>query len=203
MMARNKSVMVTLAFMLLLGVGCKKKKQPVVLAAPPTIAAPAPAKIEIPQTPAGTAPATTTPANTSAASKPKPVTPKPKKPVAAKPKPVESRPATIPPQVAQNNPPPRIVIDAGPDTPSPGMISAGMPHSNDIHQRQTTAQLNESTEANIASLRQPLSASQQTLVQQVQSFLAQSRAATTDGDTVRAHNLALKAHLLSDELVRK
>ncbi len=32
--------------------------------------------------------------------------------------------------------------------------------------------------------------------------MAEARAATADGDAVRAHNLALKARLLSNELAR-
>jgi hypothetical protein len=33
--------------------------------------------------------------------------------------------------------------------------------------------------------------------------MTQSRQATKDGDLVRAHNLALKAHLLSDDLAKQ
>ena len=44
---------------------------------------------------------------------------------------------------------------------------------------------------------------QQAIIAQIRNFLAQARQAQTDNDPVRAHNLALKAHLLSDELVRR
>jgi hypothetical protein len=40
------------------------------------------------------------------------------------------------------------------------------------------------------------------MVEQIKSYVTQSRAAITDGDLVRANNLALKAHLLSDALVK-
>ena len=40
------------------------------------------------------------------------------------------------------------------------------------------------------------------MVAQIKDYMAQSRKATKDSDTVRAHNLALKARLLSDELVK-
>lgn len=40
------------------------------------------------------------------------------------------------------------------------------------------------------------------MVAQIKDYMAQSRKATADADHVRAHNLALKARLLSDELVK-
>ena len=41
------------------------------------------------------------------------------------------------------------------------------------------------------------------MVAQIKDYMAQSRKATADSDSVRAHNLALKARLLSDELVKR
>jgi hypothetical protein len=38
---------------------------------------------------------------------------------------------------------------------------------------------------------------------QTKEFIVQSRKATTENDLVRAHNLAVKARLLSDELVKQ
>src|SRR5271168_524890 len=46
-----------------------------------------------------------------------------------------------------------------------------------------------------------LNAAQQDLVGKIRSFLSQSRDASTDGDWVRAQNLAQKARLLSNELI--
>jgi hypothetical protein len=77
-----------------------------------------------------------------------------------------------------------------------------MAHTDEAHQRESTAQLLQSTEDNLRNLTRQLSADERGVVDQIRNFMAQSRAATTDGDMVRAHNLALKAHLLSDELAR-
>ena len=64
-------------------------------------------------------------------------------------------------------------------------------------------QLLAATEANLGNLAQPLSREQQAMVDEIRSYMAQSRAATTDGDLVRANNLAEKAHLLSNALPKK
>jgi len=47
-----------------------------------------------------------------------------------------------------------------------------------------------------------LSAAQLDLVEKIRGFLAQAREAAQSADWVRARNLAEKAQLLSDELVR-
>jgi hypothetical protein len=47
-----------------------------------------------------------------------------------------------------------------------------------------------------------LNASQQEMASQIKQFMAQSKAALGAGDLERGHNLAMKAHLLSDELVK-
>ena len=104
--------------------------------------------------------------------------------------------------IAQNNPPPRITIepvisDAG------GAISATAPHSDDIHNKLTTEQLLQSTDDNLGSIKRTLTQDERIQIVQIRNFMAQSRSATTDSDLVRAHNLALKAHLLSDELIRR
>jgi hypothetical protein len=40
------------------------------------------------------------------------------------------------------------------------------------------------------------------MVSQIKQFMEQSKTAADAGDLDRAHNLALKAHLLSDELLK-
>jgi hypothetical protein len=66
-----------------------------------------------------------------------------------------------------------------------------------------TAQLLDATEFNLKSLARALNADEQAMVSHIRSFEQQSRAAIAEGDTVRAYNLAMKAHLLSDELVKR
>jgi len=59
------------------------------------------------------------------------------------------------------------------------------------------------TEENLKKLEgHPLNASQQEMVSQIKQFMEQSKKAVAEGDADRAHNLALKAHLLSDELLK-
>ena len=48
----------------------------------------------------------------------------------------------------------------------------------------------------------PLNDSEKSTVNQIREYINQSRQATKDGDLIRAHTLALKARLLSDELVK-
>jgi len=71
------------------------------------------------------------------------------------------------------------------------------------HQRQTTSQLLASTDLNLRRLSaRPLDLSQQATVGQINAFMQQAKKAVSDGDVQRGHNLALKALLLSDDLVK-
>lgn len=59
------------------------------------------------------------------------------------------------------------------------------------------------TEENLGKLAsQPPSVSQQELVNEIRQFMEQSKSAIAGGDPDRGHNLAIKAHLLSEELVK-
>jgi hypothetical protein len=48
-----------------------------------------------------------------------------------------------------------------------------------------------------------LTLSQQGTIDQIHTYMEQSRQAMSAGDVVRARNLAFKAHLLSNELIRR
>ena len=71
------------------------------------------------------------------------------------------------------------------------------------HDRQTTSQLLDSTLSRLNSLRKPLSAEEQQQVAQIRNYVSQSRAAASQGDMQRARNLALKGHLLADDLAHR
>lgn len=89
-------------------------------------------------------------------------------------------------------------------TPEPNsQLTPGMSEEQASHSRQTTSQLLSTTEANLrrASERQ-LRADQQATVEQIRKFMEQANAAVKAGDLQRGHNLAMKAHLLSDDLVK-
>jgi hypothetical protein len=160
---------------------------PVVLPPPEPVAAPPePVATDVP--PAMPAPKMTKP-------KPKPRAPKV----------VTEKPATSADNSQQQLPPTsnqKVTISPGGGSPSATGISAALGHTDEAHQRETTAQLLQSTEDNLRNLNRQLSTDERAVVDQIRNFIAQSRAAVTDGDAVRARNLALKAHLLSDELAR-
>jgi hypothetical protein len=101
--------------------------------------------------------------------------------------------------VALSHPPANPAIEAPPDT----AIGADIPGAQLLQQKQTTTQLLEATEKTLSGLPHNLSHDDEQMVMQIRSYLTQSRKATTDGDFERAFNLATKAHLLSDALVKK
>jgi len=191
---------VVLALLLSLATtGCnwfKRKKQPAVVpqAQAPTVAtkpaeppsatetAPQPAPAEE-QKPAHTA---------TVKPKPKPRPPA-KKIVVPPPKPAEQASAA---------PPPRVAIQESAPPPSSSQISA-LPHDQASDAKRSTQQLLDSTDANLRNLTRALSAEEKAIVEQIRAYQQQARTAGQQGDVVRAHNLALKAHLLSDELVKR
>ena len=100
--------------------------------------------------------------------------------------------------------PRRVVVRNGSTEATGGQLEPGFSRVNEADQRQTIAKLQQLTDGNLKSISsRKLTSDQQDVVRQISFFMEQSRQATQDGDLVRAHNLALKAHLLSDELVRQ
>lgn len=69
--------------------------------------------------------------------------------------------------------------------------------------QQSTTQLLDSTEQNLRALTRTLSNDEQNTVSQIRSYIVQSRSALKDQDLERAQNLAVKAHQLSDVLLRQ
>jgi predicted component of type VI protein secretion system len=67
---------------------------------------------------------------------------------------------------------------------------------------QNTEQLLQSADGNLRRVTRSLSEAEQAMARQVRTYISQSRTATRDGDLERAHNLALKANLLSAELAK-
>ncbi len=59
------------------------------------------------------------------------------------------------------------------------------------------------TESNLKQISgRSLNATQQETVKQIQQYMDQARKAIHEGDLDRGRNLAFKAHLLSDDLVK-
>ena len=139
--------------------------------------------------------------------KPPATTPKhPKKPATnPKPAPKPANDKDKPVEVATNTPPKIIIQEGGANaaTSTPSQTTPLTEHTEAAHNRATTEQLMNSTEANLASIKRQLSNDEQATVAQIRDFIAQSRQATKEKEPVRARNLAMKAHLLSDELVKQ
>jgi outer membrane biosynthesis protein TonB len=103
-------------------------------------------------------------------------------------------------EVAHNNPPKKI-IPAEP-APTPQQISPG-PATDGGSNQASTDQLLQGAEANLNGITRMLSKDEEAMRAQIREFIKQSRNATTENDPARAHTLAVKARVLSDELVKQ
>jgi hypothetical protein len=99
-------------------------------------------------------------------------------------------------------PPKKVVRNGGSDQPAV-QLTGGTTAEQASHKRASTEQLTAATVENLKKAEGlQLDASQQEMVSQIKQFMAQSKAAVAAGDLETGHNLAMKAHLLSDELVK-
>jgi hypothetical protein len=125
-------------------------------------------------------------------------------PSSADAKPVDGKPASTSANSAsaQANPCPpqkKIVKNGGTDEPTVQLKSDAKSAPDQV---ATTEQLRAATEDNLKKITgRQLSTSQQQMLDQIKLFMNQSKAAVAEGDAERGHNLAVKARLLSDELV--
>jgi hypothetical protein len=111
---------------------------------------------------------------------------------------------STPPSTTARNTPPKIVVkpDSAQPSATPGQISPGS--SGDVsHDQANTEQLLQSSESNLNGIKRQLSSDEQAIVAQIRDYMTQSRQAIKENDLVRARNLALKAHLLSDDLAKR
>jgi len=186
---------------LLIATGCLgKKKKPTlpVQAHAPTLNVPLPDEI------AEASPAPAPPKAQAEQPPPTPAKPKPQKGHRPRKAPQQT-PATqssstsgSPPVVATARPP------ANPAEASPDLgIGADVTRQQLNQQKQTTADLLEKAEKNLKNLNRNLSHDEEAMVTQIRSYVAQSRKATADGDFERAYNLAVKAQLLADALIKQ
>jgi hypothetical protein len=173
--------------------GCelrRKPKIPVQATAPTTLPQPEGPKPVTPEPVQQPTVVDTTPMPEQTASESKPKA-KPRR-VARKVVPAEPAPATTtstPPQSGQQKP-----------AEAPVQITAELPRS--AAMRQNTGQLLDATENNLKKLTRQLSDNEQATVRQIRTYILQAKAAVNDGDLERAYNLANKANLLSNELVK-
>jgi hypothetical protein len=161
--------------------------QPQSPAPPPSPETPAPQ----PQTPApAQAPAASTPeSKSSAAATPKKTHTRKKKKLVAK------TPAT------QSG---RVVVRNGGVSSPTAQLAPGINQEQARHQQENTDQLLATTDANLKRVAgRQLTPAQQSMCDQIHTYMRQAKAAAEAGDVGRAHTLAYKAHLLSDDLTRK
>lgn len=112
-----------------------------------------------------------------------------------------------PPRRLPRKTPKKTVVEDEPPAqlPAPAQqpqLSASISHDDALHQKGDATQLIDATESTLRSINRPLNSSEQAIVQHIRSYIRDSQAAIANGDYERAHGLAVKAHLLSDELVK-
>jgi hypothetical protein len=83
-------------------------------------------------------------------------------------------------------------------------LSPGLSDNEASSERQNTIQLLTTADTNLQKMSgRQLNTTQQDVVSQIRKYIEQAKEAETAGDLQRARNLALKARLLSDDLVRQ
>jgi hypothetical protein len=98
-------------------------------------------------------------------------------------------------------PPKKVVRNGGSEEPTIQLVGGAT--EDQASRQRSTEQLTAATDDNLKKIAgRQLSASQQEMVNQVKQFVEQSKTAVAAGDLERGHNLAQKAHLLSEELVK-
>ena len=203
MVTRQIPGLLLVAAIVLGGSGCelRKKKAPDL-----------PKQAQAPSMPMQPPPMTTSPGP------PPPATVEPSRPLPTPGEVATQTTPELPPKpkhVAKRPAPKRTVVDntPGPTEPAPAptqpqqqqpaQLTASVSHNEALHQRADTLDLIDKTESRLRGINRTLSDDEQAMVAHIESYIKQSKAATNDGDLERAYNLALKARLLSDELVKK
>lgn len=111
------------------------------------------------------------------------------------------RPKTTTP--SPSGEPGKVVVRNGGASDDVVHLSPGGSQEQNGHNRENTDQLLATTDANLKQLSgRPLSSAQQSTVDQIHSYMRQAKSAADAGDLARAHTLAFKAHLLSDDLAK-
>ncbi|HEV2696806.1 MAG TPA: hypothetical protein VGU90_02365 [Terriglobales bacterium] len=98
----------------------------------------------------------------------------------------------------------KVVVRNGGAKDGTPQLAPGLSKEQELHNRENTNQLLSTTDANLKRIAgRQLTPAQQSMVEQVHTYVTQSKTASNAGDLNRAHTLAFKAHLLSDELAKK
>jgi len=173
-------------------------------ATPPSQSAPATQEQAPPQKEAQSSQQTTPEANNSAT--PKPSTHKTAQNRKRKGKTITQvksvhRPKTTTP--SSSGEPGKVVVRNGGASDDVVHLSPGGSEEQNAHNRENTDQLLATTDVNLKRLStRQLSPGEQSTVDQIHSYMRQAKSAADSGDLARAHTLAFKAHLLSDDLAK-
>src|SRR5229473_1200524 len=96
----------------------------------------------------------------------------------------------------------KVVRNGGTADPAV-QLAPGVSNEQASRQRQSTTQLLATTDTNLKQLAaRQLNGTQQDSVSQIRKYMEQAKAAENAGDVQRAQNLAAKALMLSDDLVK-
>jgi glucose/arabinose dehydrogenase len=106
--------------------------------------------------------------------------------------------------LATKDDPGKIVVKNGGAKDSTLQLSPAITADEAQRQRANTTALLAMADANLKRVAgRQLSASQESTLEEIRTYMQQAKAASTAGDVGRAQTLAYKARLLSDELARK
>lgn len=95
----------------------------------------------------------------------------------------------------------KVVKEGG--TSDPAAVLTPGATTETTYSRQMTAELLSAADANLKqATSRPLNSNEEETVSQVKLFIEQANEAMKAGDLDRGHNLAMKAHLLSEDLVK-
>jgi len=78
-----------------------------------------------------------------------------------------------------------------------------MPSARENETKLNTERSLQATEKDLKGINWAPSMDQKTMMDQIKTYITQSRTANSEGDVLRASNLAQKARLLCDELLKR
>ena len=132
-------------------------------------------------------------------------TPPPKPPVLKhRKRKVHHSPSGKAPVANSNGDPSKVVVQNGGAKEGSAQLTPAVNPAQAKSQRANTASLLAATDANLKRVAgRQLTPAQKSMVDEINTYMQQAKAAAASADTNRAQTLAYKAHLLSDELARK
>ena len=104
-------------------------------------------------------------------------------------------------EAQKNCPPAKTVVRQGGIAEQGIQLAGGSPGGDTKQKSQSTNQMLLETEENLKKIGSNQTSDQQSLVSQIRQFMTQSKSALAAADYERAHTLAWKAKVLSDDLV--